>query len=82
MPDRVAADQEVAGRLLLLSVDAEGHIDDARLAEAMMGLHRICGDVVFLGSYPRADRAEPLIREGTSNAEYAAAVAWLKRLRG
>ena len=47
-----------------------------------MGLHRICGDVVFLGSYPRADRAEPLIRDGTSNAEYAAAIAWLKRLRG
>ena len=38
------------------SVDAEGHIADARLAEAMMGLHRICADVVFLGSYPRADR--------------------------
>ena len=38
------------------SVDAEGHVDDARLAEAMMGLHRICADVVFLGSYPRADR--------------------------
>ena len=37
------------------SVDAEGHVDDARLAEALMGLHRICGDVVFLGSYPRAD---------------------------
>ena len=34
------------------SVDAEGHVDDARLAEALMGLHRICGDVVFLGSYP------------------------------
>jgi prephenate dehydratase len=64
------------------SIDAEGHIDDARLAEALMGLHRICGDVVFLGSYPRADRAEPIIRDGTSNADYSAAVAWLKRLRG
>ena len=28
----------------------------------MMGLHRICADVVFLGSYPRADRAAPTIR--------------------
>ena len=37
------------------SVDAEGHVADARMAEAMMGLHRICADVVFLGSYPRAD---------------------------
>ena len=64
------------------SVDAEGHIDDARLAEAMMGLHRICGDVVFLGSYPRANGAEPTIRVGTSNSDYAAAARWLQRLKG
>ena len=64
------------------SVDAEGHIADARLAEAMMGLHRVCADVVFLGSYARADAAAPLIRTGTSNAEYAAAAAWLERLKG
>ncbi len=63
------------------SVDAEGHIKDARLAEAMMGLHRICADVVFLGSYPRADAAQPHIRTGTSNAEYAAAGEWLRRLQ-
>ena len=64
------------------SVDAEGHIDDARLAEAMMGLHRVCGDVVFLGSYPRADLTEPIIPHGTSNEDYAAAATWLQKLRG
>ena len=64
------------------SVDAEGHVDDARLAEALMGLHRICGDVVFLGSYPRADGTEPIIQVGTSNADYAAAATWLQRLKG
>ena len=64
------------------SVDAEGHIADARLAEAMMGLHRVCADIVFLGSYARADAAAPVIRTGTSNAEYAAAAAWLERLKG
>ena len=48
----------------------------------MMGLHRICGDVVFLGSYPRADRTEPIIPVGTSNADYAAAATWLQRLKG
>ena len=47
-----------------------------------MGLHRVCADVVFLGSYPRADRAVPNIRVGTSNADYLAAAAWLRRLRG
>jgi prephenate dehydratase len=64
------------------SVDAEGHIDDARMAEAMMGLHRVCRDVVFLGSYPRADFTEPVIRHGTSNEEYVAAATWLRKLRG
>jgi prephenate dehydratase len=64
------------------SVDAEGHIDDARMAEAMMGLHRVCRDVVFLGSYPRADFTEPVIRHGTSNEAYAAAETWLRKLRG
>lgn len=64
------------------SVDAEGHVTDARLAEALMGLHRICADVLFLGSYPRADRTEPDIQPGTSNADYAAAAAWLERLHG
>ena len=63
------------------SVDAEGHVADARLAEALMGLHRICADVVFLGSYPRADRTEPKVPRGTSNADYAAAAAWLNRLQ-
>ena len=64
------------------SVDAEGHVDDARLAEALMGLHRICSDVVFLGSYPRADGTQPDGPAGTSNADYAAAAHWLQRLKG
>jgi prephenate dehydratase len=63
------------------SVDAEGHVNDARLAEALMGLHRICADVVFLGSYPRADQTESMIRPGTSNQAYSEASAWLTRLR-
>jgi prephenate dehydratase len=62
------------------SIDAEGHVEDARMAEALMGLHRTCADVIFLGSYPRADKTEPDIRPGTSNADYAAAVSWLRRL--
>ncbi len=35
-------------------IDAEGHIADRRVAEALMGLKRICLQVRFLGSYPRA----------------------------
>ena len=64
------------------SIDAEGHVADARLAEAMMGLYRTCAEVVFLGSYPRADGTEPDVRPGTANGDYAEASAWLERLKG
>ena len=64
------------------SIDAEGHVTDARLAEAMMGLYRTCAEVVFLGSYPRADLVEPDVRPGTANADYEAAASWLARLKG
>ena len=63
------------------SIDAEGHILDSRMAEALMGLHRICKDVVFLGSYPRADEVAPSILRGSSDAEYAEAGEWLRSLR-
>ncbi|WP_375424277.1 prephenate dehydratase [uncultured Friedmanniella sp.] len=64
------------------SVDAEGHLDDARLSEALMGLHRVCAEVVFLGSYPRADGERTDVRPGTANPDYTAAAGWLRRLRG
>ena len=35
------------------SIDCEGHIDEEHVGEALKGLHRICADVKFLGSYPR-----------------------------
>lgn len=63
------------------SVDAEGHVEDARVAEALMGLHRIAARVVFLGSYPRADGSQPVVRGGTSNDAYREAADWLGRLR-
>lgn len=63
------------------SVDAEGHIDEARVGEALIGLHRICADVRYLGSYPRADAVRPALRRGVSDAEYSGAQAWLARVR-
>jgi prephenate dehydratase len=62
-------------------IDCEGHVDDARVGEALMGLRRVCADVRFLGSYPRHDGGPTQIRAGTSDAEFAAAAAWLSRLR-
>jgi len=62
------------------SIDAEGHIDDARMSEALMGLKRICQDVVFLGSYPRADEVTPHLPVGADDAAYEVAADWLKKL--
>ena len=46
-------------------IDCEGHIDDARVGEALMGVRRVCGEVRFLGSYPRSDRGRTQVRPGT-----------------
>ncbi|MCE1174281.1 MAG: prephenate dehydratase, partial [Propionibacteriales bacterium] len=62
------------------SIDAEGHLADPRLAEALQGLHRICADVVFLGSYARADGVAPEIARGFSDTEYADAAVWYSGL--
>lgn len=63
------------------SMDCEGHISEARVGEALMGLHRMCDDVRFLGSYPRADGAPTEIGKGTADANFREAEAWLARLR-
>ncbi|MDQ3615386.1 MAG: prephenate dehydratase [Actinomycetota bacterium] len=63
------------------SVDCEGHVEDARVGEALMGLRRVCADVRFLGSYERHDGVAPTVRAGTSDREFNDAAAWLARLR-
>lgn len=63
------------------SIDAEGHIADRRVGEALMGLRRVCADVRFLGSYERHDGKAPTIRPGTTDGEFESAAAWLSRLR-
>jgi prephenate dehydratase len=62
-------------------IDCEGHLDDARVGEALMGLRRVCAEVHFLGSYARCDGGATHVRRGTSDAEFASAAAWLGRLR-
>lgn len=64
------------------AVDAEGHISDRRVGEALMGLKRICPKVRFLGSYPRAGVAPQdvrALRRGTSDEEFTSASDWLAR---
>ena len=63
------------------SVDAEGHVADARVGEALSALRRVCADVRFLGSYPRADQVPPTTKAGVADQDFADAAAWLARLR-
>src|SRR4051812_35556648 len=63
------------------SMDCEGHIADARVGEALSALRRICADVRFLGSYPRADGLAPVVRRGTADRDFDDAAVWLERLR-
>ena len=64
------------------SLDCEGHIDDRRVGEALAALHRVCDDVRFLGSYPRADERRNRPAADTAvDAAFADADAWLARVR-
>ena len=63
------------------SVDFEGHVEDLRVSEALMGLHRVCADVRFLGSYPRHDGQVANVREGVTDQDFASALEWLNKLK-
>ena len=63
------------------SLDAEGHIAEERMGEAVMGLHRVCPHVRFLGSYPRADDVRAVVHVGTSDSDFRMARDWLSALR-
>lgn len=64
------------------TVDCEGHVADARVGEALAGLHRLCAQVRFLGSYARHDGKPPVIRPGTTNPDFAESTEWLDGIRG
>lgn len=61
--------------------DFEGHVADARVGEAISGLHRISAKVRFLGSYPHAEALFPQIKPGTNDDDFAEAATWLGRIR-
>jgi len=65
------------------------------MGEALQGLRRICAEVRFLGSYPRAYQVLPAgwvepasaaagpepVPPGTADADFADSAAWLARVR-
>jgi prephenate dehydratase len=73
-------------------IDCEGHVAQARVGEALMGLRRACSAVRFLGSYPQARLAgtssgSAAAAAGTPSAddkcdaEFVDAADWLARIR-
>jgi prephenate dehydratase len=64
------------------NIDAEGHVADAAVSEALKGLHRFSPRVIFLGSYPRADRGTSVHTGNNSDAAFSAAEVWLEGLNG
>ncbi|GGM11087.1 prephenate dehydratase [Dactylosporangium sucinum] len=73
---------EKLGRYVFF-LDCGGHVADAQMGEALQGLRRICADVRFLGSYPRAAHgdAPPRPAPGLADVDFAAAATWLSRVR-
>jgi prephenate dehydratase len=62
------------------SIDADGHVGDARVADALAGLHRISPATRFLGSYGRADAQAPVVPAHTSDEAFQAAHSWVARI--
>ena len=62
------------------NVDAQGHIEDAAIAEALKGLHRFSPKVQYLGSYPRADKEKSIHQGNNSDVQFGDAEAWFRSL--
>lgn len=71
---------EMMGRYCF-SIDFEGHVQDARVGEALTGLRRVAADVRFLGSYPRADGHRASVQQNATDDAFGDAQQWLGRLR-
>lgn len=62
-------------------IDAEGHVRDERVADALLGVKRFSPRVVFLGSYHRADRVVATTRDEHDNNAFTEAREWLTAIR-
>ncbi|MDR2348109.1 MAG: hypothetical protein LBD90_05775, partial [Bifidobacteriaceae bacterium] len=65
----------------LFSIDAEAHVAEPRMAEALVGLHRFSPRVRYLGSYPKADYVPTRLRPGTEAADYRSAQTWVQTVQ-
>lgn len=58
-------------------IDLDGHIHDERVADALMGLRRFSPNVIFLGSYPRANGHTPTVSSRYTDEAFIEARRWL-----
>lgn len=61
-------------------LDADGHLHDERMADALLGIRRFSPRVVFLGSYPRADRQIVHYPDRYADDVFVEARDWLRDL--
>lgn len=61
-------------------VDLDGHIRDERVADALLGLRRFSPNVLFLGSYPRADHQSIDYHSDYADTVFVEARDWLRGL--
>lgn len=61
-------------------IDLDGHILDERVADALLGLKRFSPKVIFLGSYPRADRQRIEFTSRYGDDVFIDARDWLRGL--
>ncbi|WP_017972762.1 prephenate dehydratase [Actinopolyspora halophila] len=62
-------------------LDLDGHVADARVGDALAGLHRRCSEVRFLGSFPKAGREPVNVRPYASEQAFRESADWLERVR-
>ena len=63
-------------------IDLDVHIRDERVAEELLGLKRFSPNVIFLGSYPRADKLSIEVTNRYADDSFLEARQWLDGLIG
>ena len=59
-------------------IDLDGHVHDERVADALLGLRRFSPNVIFLGSYPRADARQIEVVSQYGDDVFTDARDWLR----
>ncbi len=61
-------------------IDLDGHVHDERVADALLGLRRFSPNVIFLGSYPRADAQQIEVVSQYGDDIFTDARDWLRAI--